>query len=77
MKTLHGAEVWADFSASDNVRIDASYVTDKLSVMLAVPAKDNSWTLDFNSSMVQTNLETGTARRIRRIVIVAPKLTTD
>jgi hypothetical protein len=71
----HRAEFWADFPASDNARIDASYVTDKLPVEFASPGEDNSWTVDLNS-MVQTNRDSGTDRRIRRTVIVAPKLTT-
>ena len=79
IEELHGAEGWADCSADDNLRIDASFMTDKLTVKLSVPEdSDNFWMIDFNS-MVQSRpriSKTSTARHIRRIVIAAPKLTT-
>ena len=65
IETRHGAELWADFLASDNARIDASYVTDKLPVTLAPSGKDNTSTVDLDN-MVQNNQKTGTDRRIRR-----------
>ena len=70
----NGSEVWADFGAPDNHRIDASYSTDKLPVTLG--QRDASWTIDLQQ-MVQRNDQTSTERRIRRIVIVANPRTTD
>ena len=75
IETRHGAEFWADFSASDKVRIDASYVTDKRPVTVAPSGKDNTWTVDLDK-IVQNNRKSGTDRRIRRSVIVVPRLTT-
>ncbi len=64
----NGSEVWADFGAPDNHRIDASYSTDKLPVFLG--QQGASWTINLQH-MVQRNDQTLRERPIRRIVIVA------
>ena len=58
---------WADYPEDENLKLDASFQTDKRPVTLGVPPE--SWTVDLNR-MMQVNDQTGTERPIRRLVIV-------
>jgi len=67
-------ETWADYKLPDNLRIDAAYMTDKRPVVLEHDGA--TWTIDF-STMTQVNDTTGTTRKIRRIVVVSDRVSTD
>ena len=60
-------EMWADYKLPDNLRMEAAYMTDKRAVLLEQDGA--TWTIDFNT-MTQVNDTTGTARKIRRIMMV-------
>ena len=65
---------WADYQEEENLKLDASFQTEKRPVTLGVPPQ--SWTVDLNR-MMQVNDETGTERSIRRLVIVQKRLPKD
>ena len=65
---------WADYLEDENLKLDAAFQTDKRPVTLGVPPV--SWTVDLNR-MMQVNDQTGTERRIRRVVIVQNCLPQD
>ena len=67
-------ETWADYKLPDNLRIDAAYMTDKRPVVLQHDGA--TWTIYF-STMTQVNDTTGTTRKIRRIVVVSDRVSTD
>ena len=67
-------EMWADYKLPDNLRIDAAYMTDKRAVMLEQDGA--TWTIDF-STMTEVNDTTGTTKKIRRIVMVSDRVSTD
>ena len=67
-------ETWADYKLPDNLRIDAAYMTDKRPVVLEHDGA--TWTIDF-STMTQVNDTTGTTKKIRRIVVVSDRVSTD
>ena len=67
-------ETWADYKLPDNLRIDAAYLTDKRPVVLEHDGA--TWTIDF-STMTQVNDTTGTTKKIRRIVVVSDRVSTD
>ena len=67
-------DTWADYKLPDNLRIDVAYTTDKRPVVLQHDGA--TWTIDF-STMAQVNDTTGTTRKIRRIVAVSDRVSTD
>ena len=67
-------ETWADYKLPDNMRIDAAYLADKRPV--ALERDGATWTIDF-STMTQVNDATGTTKKIRRIVVVSDRVSTD
>ena len=67
-------ETSADYKLPDNLRIDAAYMTDKRPVVLEHDGA--TWTIDF-STMTQVNDTTGTTKKIRRIVVVSDRVSTD
>jgi hypothetical protein len=62
-----GDQHWADYVEEENLAIDAALQTGKRPVTLGIPP--DSWTVDLNR-MVQINDNSGTERRIRRLVIL-------
>ena len=62
-----GTWSWADYSESDNQSIESAYTSDRRPVTLDHDGA--TWTVDLNA-MIQVNDETGTSRKIRRIVVV-------
>ena len=67
-------ETWADYKLPDNLCIDAAYMTDKRPVVLGHDGA--TWTIHF-STMTQVNDTTGATKKIRRIVVVSDKVSTD
>ena len=67
-------ETWADYKLPDNLRVDAAYMTDKRPVVLEHDGA--TWTIDFRT-MTQVKDTTGTTKKIRRIVVVSDRVSTD
>ena len=67
-------ETWADYPWDENLKLDATFQTDKRPVTLGV--SPDTWTIDFHR-MQQLNDLTFTERRIRRVVIVQNCLPQD
>ena len=67
-------ETWAQHKLPDNLRIDVAYTTDTRPVVLEQDGA--TWTIDFNT-MTQVNDTTGTTKKIRRIVVVSDRVSTD
>ena len=62
---------WADYLEDENLKLDADFQSEKRPVTLGVPP--HSWTVDLNRMML-VNDQTGTERRIRRLVLIVPTL---
>ena len=60
-------ELWADYKLPDNMRIEVAYMADKRAVLLEQDGA--TWTIDVNT-MTQVDDTTGSARKIRRIIVV-------
>ena len=67
-------ETWADYKLPDNLRIGAAYLTDKRPVVLEHDGA--TWTISFRA-MTHVNDTTGTTKKIRRIVVVSDRVSTD
>ena len=67
-------ETWADYKLPDNLRIDAAYMTDKRPLVLEHDGA--TWTR-YLSTMTHVNDTTGTTKKIRRIVVVSDRVSTD
>ena len=65
-----GAWTWADYSESENANIESVYRYTQDRPPLILEHDDATWTVDL-INMIQVNDETGTSRKIRRIVVLA------
>ena len=65
-----GSWTWADYNDIDNQSIESvdKFTSDR--PPLTLEHDGATWTVDLNL-MIQVNDETGTSRKIRRIVVVA------
>lgn len=60
--------VWYDYSGAENVKIEAAWHAEKISVGTCTPLGDERWRIDF-VALRQVNNTTGRRRPVRRILI--------
>ena len=65
-----GSWTWADYNDIDNQNIESVYQFTPDRPPVTLEHDGATWTVDLNL-MIQVNDETGTSRKIRRIVVVA------
>jgi hypothetical protein len=65
-----GSWTWADYDDIDNQSIENVYKFTSDRPPLTLEQDGGTWTVDLNL-MIQVNDETGSSRKIRRIVVVA------
>ena len=65
-----GSWTWADYNDIDNQSIESVYKFTPDRPPVTLEHDGATWTVDLNL-MIQVNDETGTSRKIRRIVVVS------
>ena len=64
----NGRNIWADYEETANQRIERGLLSKMQTVTLPEPFEN--WRIDFKN-MMQTNVQKGTTRPVRRTVVVA------
>ena len=64
---MHDTNSWADFMPCETLRLEAALSANQQTANLTL--NDDAWSYDL-VKMQQTNLQTGTTRAIRRVVIL-------